>query len=98
MKFCASLINYHIRMHLLREDDGAFYSSYLNRIYAITREQHEKRRRTQERYRQRQHRLIEGDHIRTGHGNVAPGVQTRDRDLWEMYIYSFLFYFFVFGN
>lgn len=48
---CASLTNFHITMHPLREDSGSLYRQHHNRLIAIGDELRNKRRFNQEKYR-----------------------------------------------
>ncbi|GMF65977.1 unnamed protein product [Phytophthora lilii] len=48
---CASLTNYHITLHPLREESGDIYRQQCNRLIAIGNEINTKRRMRQERYR-----------------------------------------------
>lgn len=70
-------------MHPLRDEDGEFNRRYLNRLDAITRNQHDKRGITQQRYRQRRQRCLERDHNRRVGDTAAVVSQNADRDFWE---------------
>lgn len=61
-KVCLAFTNCHIRLHPLREADGVIYRQLQNRIASITRDAAEKRRRTQERYRERRKRRLDAEH------------------------------------
>lgn len=53
LRFCLGMTNFHIRAHSLREGEREIYNRVKNRQYTIGNNTAEKRRRSQETYRQK---------------------------------------------